>query len=235
METIKLGEVQFVLDHRSGPLRGKSEDNKFVLVKTRRHLSFYESLREWAPKHILEIGMFEGGSIVYFDKLYSPKTLVGVDIRRAPIPALERYKEGRPHIKTYYGRSQDKPPTRGAAQTNFPDGIDLVIDDASHLYAQTKAAFENIFPLVKPGGLYVIEDWGWAHHKNYQGENAVWSNQPALTNLIFELTVMTAISRVIDTVTITENLVSIKKGRGMLPVSKLDLSGNLRGKEMPLI
>jgi hypothetical protein len=40
---------------------------------------------------------------------------------------------------------------------------------------------------------------------------------------------------VIDTVTITENLVSIKKGRGMLPVTKLDLSGNLRGKEMSLI
>jgi hypothetical protein len=179
--------------------------------------------------------MFEGGSLVYFDKLYAPKTLVGVDIRRTPIAALEQYKDGRPHIKTYYGRSQDEPPTRAAAQANFPEGIDLVVDDASHLYDKTMTTFENIFPLVKPGGLYVIEDWAWSHRPSYQGENAVWSSRPALTNLIFTLTVMTAVSGVVDTMTIKKNLVCITKGRGMLPASKLDVGSYLRGKEMFLI
>jgi Cephalosporin hydroxylase len=235
METIELGGIEFVLDTRPGPMRAKSEENKFVLVKTRPYLSFYESLREKAPKNILEIGMFEGGSLVYFDKLFAPKTLVGIDIRRDPILPLERYKEGRPHIKTYYGRSQDRPPTKAAAQANFPDGIDLVVDDASHLYDKTKASFENIFPLVKLGGLYVIEDWAWAHRPNYQSDKAVWRTQPALTNLIFELTVMAAVSRVIESMTITENLVCIKKGKGTLPASKFDFSASLRGREMPLI
>jgi predicted O-methyltransferase YrrM len=235
MESIELGGVEFVLDTRPGPQRTKSEDNKFVLVKTRPFLAFYDSLLERAPKNILEIGMFEGGSLVYFDKLFSPNKLVGIDIRQEPIAPLERYKEGRPHIKTYYGRSQDRPPTRGAAQANFPEGIDLVIDDASHVYDKTKASFESIFPLVKPGGLYVIEDWAWAHKPNCQAEDSVWRTQPALTNLIFELTVMAAVSRVIDTLTITENIVCIKKGRGKLPETKFDFTGHLRGRQMPLV
>jgi predicted O-methyltransferase YrrM len=235
METIELGGVQFILDTRPGPQRSKSEENKFVLVKTRPYLAFYESLRERAPKTIFEIGMFEGGSLVYFDKLFSPETLVGIDLRREPIAPLEKYKEGRPHIKTYYGRAQERPPARAVAQANFPHGIDLVIDDASHLYDKTKASFESIFPLVKQGGLYVIEDWAWAHGPNYQGENAVWRTQPAVTNLIFELTVLAAASRVIESVTVMRNLVCITKGKGTLPASKLDLSRFLRGRTMPQI
>lgn len=235
METFEIDDVQFVLDTRVGSLREKSDSNRFVLVKTRRILDFYESLREYAPKNILEIGMFEGGSLIYFDKLYAPEKLVGIDLRRTPIPALELYRETRPYIKTFYGRAQDLPPTRGAAQSNFPDGIDLVVDDASHLYAETKKTFVNIFPLVKPGGNYVIEDWAWAHRPSSQGAKAHWSDRPAVTNLIFELAVMAAVSRVIDSVTIKDELIWIKKGRGTLPKSGLDLTGYLRGKEMPLI
>jgi hypothetical protein len=37
--------------------------------------------------------------------------------------------------------------------------IDLVIDDASHEYAATKVLFETVFPFVRPGGAYLIEDW----------------------------------------------------------------------------
>jgi hypothetical protein len=235
MDMLEIDGVRFVLDNRVAPLREKSESDKFVLVKTRRILDFYESLRERAPKNILEIGMSEGGSLIYFDKLYAPAKLVGIDIRRTPIPALELYKETRPHIKTLYGRAPDMPPTRGVAQSNFPDGIDLVVDDASHLYAETKKTFVNVFPFVKPGGHYVIEDWAWAHRPSSQGAGAHWSDRPAVTNLLFELTVMAAVSRVIDSVTIKDELLCIKKGRGTLPKSGLDLTGHLRGKEMPLI
>ena len=38
---------------------------------------------------------------------------------------------------------------------------DLIIDDASHLYSETKTSFETLFPQLRPGGLYIIEDWSW--------------------------------------------------------------------------
>lgn len=41
--------------------------------------------------------------------------------------------------------------------------LDLVIDDASHLLNETRASFETLFPLLGPGGLYVIEDWNADH------------------------------------------------------------------------
>jgi len=41
--------------------------------------------------------------------------------------------------------------------------IDLVIDDASHLLDETRASFETLFPLMRPGGIYVIEDWNSDH------------------------------------------------------------------------
>lgn len=37
-------------------------------------------------------------------------------------------------------------------------GIDLVIDDASHMADQQRRAFAGLWPAVTPGGLYVVED-----------------------------------------------------------------------------
>jgi len=52
------------------------------------------------------------------------------------------------------------------------DELDLVVDDASHTYEETRASFEFLFPLLSPGGIYVIEDWSWAHHPDYQSPDA---------------------------------------------------------------
>ena len=38
-----------------------------------------------------------------------------------------------------------------------------MIDDASHLYVETKASFEELFPRLRPGGLFIIEDWASGH------------------------------------------------------------------------
>ena len=235
MDALEIDGVTFHLDNRPGAQRAISRDCEFVLVKSPRLLSFYEGLCEDPPKAILEIGMFEGGSLVYFDKLFEPDVLVGIDLRRQPIEALEQYRSTRPHIKTYYGRSQNSPHTRGAAQSNFPNGIDLVVDDASHLYAETLETFENIFPLVRPGGLYVIEDWAWAHKASAQAPGSTWYDRPAMTNLLFALTVMAASHGVIDSLTIERTHVCVRKGRGMLPPGKMDISHLLRGRTLPLI
>ena len=152
----------------------RSHDDDFLIMKNDAILRFYESLRPHLPKTIMEIGMFEGGSLVYFDKLFRPTKLVGVDRRREPIPALEEYRKSHPHIETYYARFQDKAGVLQAAKRNFPDGIDLVVDDASHLYAESKATFGMLFPLIRNGGHYVIERWcsqEWAMQNDISLEN----------------------------------------------------------------
>ena len=41
--------------------------------------------------------------------------------------------------------------------------LDFVLDDCSHLYEPTRASFNELFPRLRPGGIYTIEDWRWAH------------------------------------------------------------------------
>lgn len=41
------------------------------------------------------------------------------------------------------------------------DGFDVIIDDASHASYHQQLAFKVLFPRLRPGGLYIIEDLGW--------------------------------------------------------------------------
>jgi hypothetical protein len=66
--------------------------------------------------------------------------------------------------------------------------LDAVIDDASHLYGVTRRTFEIAFPHLRPGGVYVIEDWGWAHWP----DSRFFVGETALSMLIMELTMLCA-------------------------------------------
>ena len=235
MEKFKIDGVEFVIDKRAGKDRGVSKKNKFILVKNDRFLDF---VREWTgskPNTIMEVGMFEGGSLVVMDKLFKPDVIVGLDLRREPIKPLEEYRKENPHMKTYYARSQDKIGTLMAARENFPTGIDLVVDDASHLYEQTKATFEMLFPLVRKGGKYVIEDWAWSHAPGRQKPGSVWYDKPAMSNVILKLVMLAAHYGVIDKIEVHKELVIITKGSGMLPKDPFDVTSLLRGREYSLI
>jgi hypothetical protein len=48
--------------------------------------------------------------------------------------------------------------------------FDIIIDDASHLSSLTIASFELLWPHLKPGGWYVVEDTHMAYHSHYYGE-----------------------------------------------------------------
>ncbi len=41
------------------------------------------------------------------------------------------------------------------------DGFDVIIDDASHASYHQQLAFRVLFPRLRPGGLYIIEDLNW--------------------------------------------------------------------------
>ena len=166
--------------------------------------------------------MYEGGSLVYFDKLFKPSKLVGVDCRLEPIAALEEYREKRSHIATYYGRFQDKAGVLQAARQNFPKGIDLVVDDASHLFAPTKATFQMLFPLVRTGGHYVIERWRKSRHGFRE------TAKPPLAMFVHELMALTAKTTVIERVIVSYDAVCVRKGVGSYNPQAFDLEAAMR-------
>lgn len=67
---------------------------------------------------------------------------------------------------------------------------EIIIDDASHMNVLTIMSFKHLFPWVKPGGIYVIEDiessW-WTEH-GFDGVSDPWDyNTPTSVNLARDL------------------------------------------------
>jgi SAM-dependent methyltransferase len=210
-----------------------STADRFVLLKDRSSLEQYASALEGIfPRNLLEFGIFQGGSAVLYTLWFGLEKFVGVDICK-PVEPLEQFRQQHAagdRIRTHYGTSQtDADRVRAIAVQEFNgEPIDLIIDDASHLYRFTRRTFEIAFPLLRPGGIYVIEDWGWAHwegSKHFEGETA-------LSMLIMELTMLCA-SRpdLISEIRLFPAFAFIRKAERAPPMAELDLSAaiNRRG------
>lgn len=201
------------------------------ILKTRAFVETYlQLLACHRPKRILEFGIWRGGSALFLAKAARPERLVGIDLR-ADLPGLRKIikKHGESsRIALFFETSQDdRPAVRGIIEREFgARPLDLIIDDASHLYPPTKASFEASFGYLKPGGLYAIEDWGWAHWPGvWQTPEAQWHDQPAMSNLIFEI-VIAAASRpdIIAKVEIVSHaLVIVTRGAGLDHGEAIDL------------
>ncbi|MGL4490090.1 MAG: class I SAM-dependent methyltransferase [Rhizobiaceae bacterium] len=146
------------------------------------------------PKTMVELGLYEGGSAIFWHLLYGLK-FIGYDLRKAP-DAVGRWlkKLGiEKSVELHFETSQDDEAKLKKTIKNFlgDEPIDLIVDDASHLYQYSRRSFEFLFPMVRAGGIYCIEDWSWAHAKADQWQvQKHWGNLPALTNLIFEITML---------------------------------------------
>jgi hypothetical protein len=117
-------------------------------------------------RHIFEIGIHHGGSTALWNELLAPERLTAIDLSKdVRNAALARYLETRGDaIRLHWRTDQaDRRQLRAIVDEDGVAPIDLVIDDGSHLLEPTTAAFETLFPLVRPGGWYVIEDWCWEY------------------------------------------------------------------------
>ncbi len=215
--------------------RRPSDDLSFTLVKNRFYIERYLDQLNFPASDIVEVGFFEGGSSVFLDRFYQPRRLVCLDRRVDPIEAVEAYRIrfGRTeHLRMVYGIDQgDQATLTALADEELPDGIDLVVDDASHQYELTKATLGVLLPRLRPGGKYVIEDWGWAHGAPYQDPDHPWSGNPALSNLIFELTMALASgAEAIRSVHLNRAMAIVTKGATPPSRAILDLSGVTRAR-----
>lgn len=105
---LRIKDIVFTLDTTIGPVRRISEHNNFTLVKTRNHVKDYNRFASYKFEHILDLGIFQGGSLVFFDKLFNPSKLAGIDIKRERVEALDHYiDENNRNIALYYKHSQD--------------------------------------------------------------------------------------------------------------------------------
>jgi len=103
----------------------------------------------------LELGIYEGGSLLFWNDFFPNATNLGVDLELpAKFPINEK-------IQMFRGDQTDKILLINLINKVSIDGLDLIIDDASHYGQFSKISFWHLFlNYLKPGGLYVIEDLG---------------------------------------------------------------------------
>ena len=242
-ERLIVGDTRFSLsEDRSDSV--ESEPDEFALLKTRWMIDAFMREVPERVENVIDLGIFRGGSILFLHEMFRPRRLVGLDLlewHRGPLESRIAQQGLSEAVRLYYGIDQGDHHALDRIMTeNFPDGeIDLVIDDCSHLYGPTKASLNFLLPRVRPLGLYVIEDWGWAHWpgEQWQGADAQYRDETALSNLVMEL-VMTAASRtdIIRKLTITNDSIYITKGWPATDPDGFDISTCYltRGKSFPL-
>jgi hypothetical protein len=131
------------------------------------YLVYYDSLflpiREESIS-LLEIGVQNGGSLDTWSEYFSKaKQFVGCDIN--PKCADLKYEDER--ISIIVGNAN--------ATATFQEIIgkcseyDIIIDDGSHISSDVITSFMNYFPLLKPGGIYVVEDTHTLYMDAYGG------------------------------------------------------------------
>jgi predicted O-methyltransferase YrrM len=207
-----LGGENFVIDVSLKDRRPSTSDT-FTIVKNEPYLRVYEQLAAgFSPRSILELGIFQGGSYVLLDKLFKPRRMSAVEISPQPVEPLLRYIAAMEGRFVHFSTSQcDREILGQIVRDELADELDLVVDDASHTYEQTKAAFEFLFPLLRPGGAYVIEDWSWAHAPRYQSPDAPLAKRRALSNLLFEQIMLMGSTSLIAEIRVWKFLYLIRK------------------------
>ncbi len=117
---------------------------------------------------ILEIGIF-GGSSLYMWRDYFPNAVIhGMDVAAVKLDSADR-------ITTYVGDQEDRA-TLQALIDNTGTDFDLILDDGGHTMAQQQTSLGCLFPHVRPGGYYVVEDIHTSFMQRidlYQGDKVV--------------------------------------------------------------
>jgi hypothetical protein len=131
------------------------------------YLTYYDGLfsplRD-KPLNMLEIGVQNGGSLDTWSSYFKQaQHFIGCDID--PKCGTLRYTDPRVHIVV---GDANAAPTFQAIRAISSD-FDIVIDDGSHQSMDILNAFVNYFPLLRPGGVYVVEDTHTLYHDAFGG------------------------------------------------------------------
>ncbi|MES1991595.1 MAG: class I SAM-dependent methyltransferase [Pseudomonadota bacterium] len=215
-----LNDVQFQMVVNLEDLFRLKDENGLVVGKTRDVIQTYlEVLENFDTPRIFELGIFRGGSTAFFNELLRPKKLIAVDFMQKANTAFTAYLESSPNgqnVRPYFQVDQaDTKKLNDIYAAELGDGpLDLVIDDASHLLEHTRISFNNLFPKLRQGGLYIIEDWSWAHvYDPDKIFDKKFGGKPPMSNLIIEIMLASAYHKdLISEVRVFPTYAIIRKG-----------------------
>lgn len=123
-----------------------------------RHFSKYRG----TDVHIVEFGVFQGGSLQMWKDYFGPKAKIyGVDIN----PHCKQLEEDQ--VAIFIGDQEDKVFLKMLG-ASIPR-IDILLDDGGHTMAQQINTFEVLFDKIEANGVYLCEDINTSYWRRYGG------------------------------------------------------------------
>ena len=112
---------------------------------------------------VLEIGVSQGQSIKMWTDYFPKATIHGADISPAS-KICESYSN---RVKFHLIDQRDEAQLKNLEQFS---PFDLIIDDGNHFWMEQILTFQTLFPYLKSGGIYIVEDTTtsyWEEYKNH--------------------------------------------------------------------
>jgi cephalosporin hydroxylase len=145
------------------------------------YLSAYFELAAALPDDpvVVEIGCAHGAGLALFRSMWPSGTLIGVDHLRPPELVRTIWEIGAKLVMS----DQADPALPAKILARCAASPSLVVDDASHDGPKTLGTWALLWPIVAPGGFYVVEDWfvGFDTHPDYDGSMLDFARQLLMT------------------------------------------------------
>ena len=98
---------------------------------------------------MMEIGIADGSSLLAWHDIFPNALCVGMDIHHSNKASGDR-------IEFNFGDQRVQRDCEGAAAGRM---FDLIVEDATHHIENTLLTLYWMWPFIRPGGLYIVEEW----------------------------------------------------------------------------
>jgi len=125
--------------------------------------TFFAPLR-CLPVHGVEIGTASGAALLTYARYFRYGQFIGIDAKPHLVKKL-RGELGRRGLSSRVAVACGDATNpiallESCALPGFAAGpLDFVVDDCSHQLAQARASLMALWPILRPGGFYIVEDW----------------------------------------------------------------------------
>ena len=118
---------------------------------------YHDYMVKYTNPRLLEIGIYHGASLKMWEEFFGSPIIVGLDIE-----PNKQYESA--NIKTIV--ADQRKPEELLKCLEVCNEYDIIVDDGGHTMQQQLVTIATLFPHLKSGGLYVLEDL----HTSFMGE-----------------------------------------------------------------
>ncbi len=140
-------------------------ERKTGKIRSKRYDLYYEKHLgpiRFAPLAFLEIGIQRGKSLRMWEEFFPSARISAIDIDEKCL----QYQSERSRV--FIGNQTDKDFLLQVVEASGGQ-FDVIIDDGGHYVDQQFTSFEVLFPTLRSGGIYVIEDLETSYIEEFGG------------------------------------------------------------------